>query len=127
MGHLPARESSVFREFLAMPGALTGWYLMTVLAAMTAVSSVRTRIAFMITALGGVTRSVLTSPHPASAGALAAVIPLLTWFAAGLLTGRDPLRRRIEDSWEVAGQAVVPRPRARVRTSPGAARLGRVG
>jgi hypothetical protein len=124
--HLPAHESSLFREYLAMPGALTGWYLMTALAAITAVSSVRTRIAVMVAALGGVTTAVLTSPHPASAGVLAAVVPLLTWFAVGLLTDKDPVRPRTADAWEPEGQAVAPRPRARVR-APGTARLGRAG
>jgi hypothetical protein len=124
--HLPAHESSLFREYLAMPGALTGWYLMTALAAITAISSVRTRIAVMVAALCGVTTSVLTSPHPASAGVMAAVVPLLTWFAVGLLTRNDPVRRRAADAWDPEGQVVAPRPRAHVRT-PATARLGRAG
>lgn len=115
--HLPAHESSLFREYLAMPGALTGWYLLMASAAVTAISSVRTRIAVMVTAACGVTTSVLTSPHPASAGVLGAVVPLLTWFAVGVFARKDPVRRRPADAWEPEGQVVTLRPRAQ---DPGA-------
>lgn len=109
---LPAQESSLFREYLAMPGALTGWYLLMALAVVTAISSVRARIAVMMTAMCGVTTSVLTSPHPVSAGVLGAAVPLLTWFVAGRLPRKDSWSRGPADAWEPEGQVVALRPRA---------------
>ncbi|WP_328891041.1 hypothetical protein [Streptomyces sp. NBC_00316] len=99
LNHLPEHESSLFREYLAMPGALTGWYLLMALAVVTAISSVPARIAVMMTAVCGVTTSVLTSPHPAFAGALGAAVPLLSWCVAGRLPRRESWSRGPADAW----------------------------
>lgn len=113
--HLPAHESSLFREYLTMPGALTGWYLLLASAVITAIASVRARIALAVTAVFGVTTSVLASPHPASAGVLGAVVPLLAWFAAGRLPRKDVRGPGPADAWEPEGRVVPLRPHAELR------------
>ncbi|MFD7405998.1 hypothetical protein ACFV7R_25705 [Streptomyces sp. NPDC059866] len=97
---LPAHEGSLIREYLALPGALTGWYLVMALAVVTAVPSARTRITVGVAALSAVVISVLASSHPWLAAASAAGIPLLTWFVAGRLPGQDTGRRRPADAWD---------------------------
>lgn len=109
--HLRAHEGSLFREYLALPGALTGWYLIMALAVVTAISSRRVRIAVVVTALSAVATCVLTSPHPELAATFAAVVPLLTWFVAGRLAGREARRRCPADAWDPQGRVVPLRSR----------------
>ncbi|MFD4612227.1 hypothetical protein ACFWOT_29980 [Streptomyces sp. NPDC058440] len=111
LAHLPAHESSLFREYLTMPGALTGWYLLLALELVTAISSIRARIAVMVMALCAVTTSVLRAAHPGSAGVLGAVVPLLTWFIAGHFPRKDTRRGVPSDAWAPQGKAIELRPR----------------
>lgn len=111
LGHLPADEGSLLREYLAMPGALTGWFLLIALAVVTAVPSARVRIVLALTATGAVAVSVLTSPQPVHAVTFAAGVPLLTWSVAGLLPGQRAWRHRPADAWYPHGRVISARPR----------------
>ncbi|MGW6961797.1 hypothetical protein [Streptomyces chartreusis] len=118
-GDLPAHEGSLLREYLAMPGALTGWYLLTAVAMATALPSPRARIAVVTAGLGAVATSVLTSADPLRAALFAAGVPLLTWWVAGRLPGQRTGRRRQQaDSWYPQGRVVTSRTRSRSRTRP---------
>ncbi|MEV7991306.1 hypothetical protein AB0O67_05150 [Streptomyces sp. NPDC086077] len=113
--HFPAHEGSLFREYLALPGALTGWYLLTAVAMATAIPSPRVRIAVATTGLGAVATSVLTSYGPGLAALFAAGVPLLAWWVAGRLLGQQAWRRQLLDAWDPQGRVVSSRTRTPVR------------
>ncbi|MFE7751301.1 hypothetical protein [Streptomyces sp. NPDC057428] len=113
--HLPAHEGSLFREYVALPGALTGWYLLTALAMATAVLSLRARVVSVTAGLGVVVTSALTSADPVLAGLFAAVVPLLAWFAAGLFAGQRAPGRRPADLRDPGAPMVSFRTRTPVR------------
>lgn len=120
--HLPAREGSLLGDYLAMPGALTGWCLVTALAVTSAVSSSRARVAVMTTALGAIATSVLTTEHTGLAVTFAAGVPLVSWLLAGRLTRQDARARGPADAWEPEGRVEPVRRRAGARKRvPGAA------
>lgn len=112
LAHLPEHGRPLFGEYLAMPGSLTGWYLLLALSVLTAVSSVRARVALVVTTVCAVTTSVLTSPQPAATGVLGAAVPLLAWFAAGRFVQKGAGSRGPTDAWEPNG------PRRRRRSLP---------
>ncbi|MGW4601464.1 hypothetical protein ACWEOA_40285 [Streptomyces sp. NPDC004457] len=115
LDHLPAREGSLLGDYLAMPGALTGWCLLTALGVVSAVSSSRARVAVMTTALGAVATSVLTTEHAGPAVTFAAGVPLLSWFLAGRLARLGARARGPADAWEPEGRAEPVRRRAGTR------------
>ncbi|ANJ12055.1 MULTISPECIES: hypothetical protein [Streptomyces] len=112
-GGLPAREGSLFRDYAALPGALTGWYLLTALAMAAAAPSIRVRILVATAGSGAVVISVLPSADPVTAAIFAAAVPLLAWFLTGRLPGRRARRRRRADAWYPGGEAMPPRDRAK--------------
>ncbi|WP_327111204.1 hypothetical protein OG206_01145 [Streptomyces sp. NBC_01341] len=113
--HLPAHEGSLFREYVALPGALTGWYLLTALAMATAVLSHRVRAAVITAGLGIVVISTLTSTDPALAGLFAAGTPLLAWFVAGRVPAQRARWPRPAGSRDPQGGTVSFRTRAPAR------------
>ncbi|MFF4243556.1 hypothetical protein ACFYY2_03670 [Streptomyces sp. NPDC001822] len=113
--HLPAHEGSLFREYVALPGALTGWYLLTALAMATAVLSHRVRAAVVLAGLGIVVTSTLTSADPALAGLFAAGAPLLAWFVAGRVPAQRARWRAPADSRDPQSGTVSLLPRAPFR------------
>lgn len=116
LGNLPGHEDRLFQEYVALPGALTGWYLLTAVAMAAAIPSVRVRIAVATTGLGAVVTSALTSGDPLRAVLFAAVVPLLTWGVAGRFPGRQAERRRRRaDAWDPRGLEIVTRTRTRTR------------
>lgn len=121
LDHLPAREGSLLGDYLAMPGALTGWCLLTALGVISAVSSSRARVAVMTTALGAVATSVLTTEHTGPAVTFAVGVPLVSWLLAGRLSRRGARARGPADAWEPEGRAEPVRGRAGTRKRlPGA-------
>ncbi|MBQ0888741.1 hypothetical protein KBZ94_28150 [Streptomyces sp. RM72] len=103
---LPAHEGSLFRDYVALPGALTGWYLLTALAMAAAVSSTRVRILVGTAGTGAVAISVLPSADPVTAASFAAAVPLLAWFLASRLPGQRAQRHRPADAWFPRREAV---------------------
>ncbi|MGV9350537.1 hypothetical protein ACWDSD_38465 [Streptomyces spiralis] len=104
--HLPAREGSLLGDYLATPGALTGWYLLIALAVTSSVSSSRVRVAVMTTALGAVATSVLTTEHTGLAVTFAAAVPLVSWFVAGRLSPQGEGPHGPADAWDPGGRVV---------------------
>ncbi|GGT03275.1 hypothetical protein [Streptomyces chromofuscus] len=119
--YLPAREGSLLGDFLATPGALTGWYLLIAMAVTSALSSSRARVAVATTALSAVATSVLTTDHTGLAITFAAGIPLASWFVAGRLSPRRARSRRPADAWDPEGRAVLRRRTVAPQRIPGPA------
>lgn len=107
LADLPAHEGSLFSDYVALPGALTGWCLLTAFAMAAAVPSPRARILVVTAGLGAVVISVLTSADPVLAASFAAGAPLLAWFLASRLPGQREPRHRPADAWDPQG-GVVP-------------------
>ncbi|MEV8092241.1 hypothetical protein [Streptomyces nigra] len=117
LGDLPAHEGGLLREYLALPGALTDWYLLTAVATAVALPSHRARIAVVTTGLGAVMTSVLTSADPLRAALFAAGVPLLAWWVAGRFAGyRTEPRRRQADAWDPQGRVITAPARTRTRS-----------
>ncbi|MFJ3288633.1 hypothetical protein ACIPMW_25520 [Streptomyces sp. NPDC086669] len=118
LADLPAHEGSLLREYLALPGALTGWYLLTAVTTAVALPSPRARIAVATTGAGAVVTSVLTSADPLRAALFAVGVPLLAWWVAGRFPGyRTEPRRRQADAWDPRGRVVAARTPTRTRTA----------
>ncbi|MFE2050834.1 hypothetical protein ACFXAS_20285 [Streptomyces sp. NPDC059459] len=117
LGDLPALEGSLLRDYVALPGALTGWYLLTALAMAAAVPSTRVRILVMTAGTGAVIISVLPSADPVTAASFAAGVPLLAWFLVSRLPGQRALRRRPADAWTPRRGAVPLRNRVPARAA----------
>lgn len=118
-GDLPAHEGGPLREYLALPGALTGWYLLTAVAMAVALPSPRARIAVVTTGAGAGMTSVLTSADPLRAALFAVGVPLLAWWIAGRFPGYRPEPRRPQAGARDPQGRVIPvrtRPRTRSRT-----------
>ncbi|MEU1081669.1 hypothetical protein ABZ368_15775 [Streptomyces sp. NPDC005908] len=128
LADLPAHEGSLFSDYVALPGALTGWYLLTALAMATAVPSPRARILVVTAGLGAVVVSVLTSGDPVLAASFAAGAPLLAWYLASHLPGQRGTRHRPADAWDPQGRLVPLHVRAPARAhTPAPALTRRVG
>ncbi|MGW1888329.1 hypothetical protein [Streptomyces sp. NPDC001970] len=108
---LPTPEGSVVRDYVALPGALAGWYLLMGLALAAVLSAVRARIAVMVVALSAVATSVLTADHQMHGAAWAAGVPLVAWYVAGGLQRPRTRGRGPADAWEPEGRVVPFRPR----------------
>lgn len=122
---LPMREGLV-RDYLALPGVLTGWYLLMALAVVACISAVRARIAVMVIALSAVAVAVLTADHHLLGALWAAAVPLMAWYAAGRIQQHGTPSRATADAWQLQGDAVPFRPRAKVpehRAAPHSAPL----
>ncbi|MGW0631709.1 hypothetical protein [Streptomyces sp. NPDC002758] len=117
---LPVHEGLV-RDCLALPGVLTGWYVLMALAVVACISAIRARIAVMVIALSAVAVAVLTADHHVLGAVWAAGVPLMAWYAAGRIQRQWARSRGAADAWEPQGDAVPFRPRAEVpeqRTTP---------
>ncbi|MFI8007003.1 hypothetical protein [Streptomyces sp. NPDC086010] len=114
--HLPANEGSLVREYVALPGALTGWYLLAILVTATAVLSHRVRAVLVTGGLGIVVISTLTSADHALAVVFAAGVPLLAWFTAGRVAVRRERGTKAAGSRAPQSGAVSARTRAPLRT-----------
>lgn len=114
--HLPAHEGSLFRAYGALPGALTGWYLLAILATATAVLSHRVRAVLVTAGLGIVVISTLISTDPALAVVFAAGVPLLAWFTAGRIVVRRERGTKAAGSRAPQSGEVPARTRAPLRT-----------
>ncbi|MFF3878467.1 hypothetical protein [Streptomyces sp. NPDC001978] len=79
---LPVHKGLV-RDCLALPGVLTGWYVLMTLAVVACISAIRARIAVMVIALSAVAVAVLTADHHVLGAVWAAGVPLTAWYAAG--------------------------------------------
>ncbi|WP_225651791.1 hypothetical protein [Streptomyces pseudogriseolus] len=125
LGDLPAYEASLFTHYVALPGALTGWYLLTALAMAAAVPSPLARILVVTAGLGGVVISVLTSADPVLAASFAAGVPLPAWYLASRLPGQRGTRHRPADAWDPQGRVVPLHDRAPARAHTPARALTR--
>ncbi|MFD9003010.1 hypothetical protein ACFV0T_18855 [Streptomyces sp. NPDC059582] len=104
---LPTQEGSVVRDYVALPGALAGWYLLMGLALAADLTAVRARIAVMVVALSGVATSVLTAGHHMHAALWAAGVPLVAYYVAGRV--QRPRRRGRgpdADAWDPESRVV---------------------
>ncbi|MFI8008080.1 hypothetical protein [Streptomyces sp. NPDC086010] len=110
MQDLPAREGRLLHEYVALPGVLTGWYLLMALAAVACIPAVRPRIAVAVGALIGVAASVLILPHHGLAAVWGAVVPLCSWFVAGCLQRRSLWALPAPGPWDAPEQALPSRP-----------------
>ncbi|MCF3130456.1 hypothetical protein [Streptomyces olivochromogenes] len=109
MRGLPSPEGSVVHDYVALPGALTGWYLLMALALAAALSAVRAGIAVLVVAVSAVATSVLTADDPVYGAVWAAGVPLVAWYAAGRVQRPRTRGRGGADAWEPEGR-VVPFP-----------------
>ncbi|AVH55747.1 MULTISPECIES: hypothetical protein [Streptomyces] len=108
---LPVPEGSLVRDYLALPGALAGWYVLAGLAVAAGLSAVRARIVVLVVALSAVTIAVLTSDHRMLSAVWAAGVPLVAWCVAGLVQRPETSSRGPVDAWEPDGRTVPFRPR----------------
>ncbi|WP_328727366.1 hypothetical protein [Streptomyces sp. NBC_00259] len=108
---LPTPEGSVVRDYVALPGALAGWYLLMGLAWAAGLPAVRARIAVMVVALSAVATSVLSADHQMHGAAWAAGVPLVAWYVAGRIQRPRTRGRGTADAWDPEGLVVPFRPR----------------
>ncbi|MFF4442583.1 hypothetical protein [Streptomyces sp. NPDC001621] len=107
---VPVREGSVVRDYPALPGVLTGWYLLLALAVFAGACGVWARFAVTVIALPAVAASVVTADHPLLATVWAVGVPLVAWYPAGRLQDREGARRRgAVDAAEPQGAGFRPR------------------
>ncbi|WP_351236273.1 hypothetical protein [Streptomyces sp. NPDC002133] len=108
---LPTPEASVVRDYVALPGALAGWYLLMGLALAAGLPAVRAGVAVMVIALSAVAISVMTAGHQMQGAAWAAGVPLVAWYAAGRIQRPGTRMRGTADDWEPEGRLLPFRPR----------------
>ncbi|MFI9615811.1 hypothetical protein ACIHCM_29725 [Streptomyces sp. NPDC052023] len=106
VGALPMPQGPVVRDYVALPGALAGWYLLTGLALAAGLSAVRARIATMVTALSAVATSVLIADHMMRGAVWAVGVPLLAWYVAGRVQRPGTPARGTADAWDPEGRVV---------------------
>ncbi|MEV7891179.1 hypothetical protein ACWD3I_22855 [Streptomyces sp. NPDC002817] len=90
----PVRETSLIRDYLALPGIHAGWYVLMAWAVATATTKIWPRAGVMLIALSAVAAAVSTTDRPVLAALPAAVGPLLAWYATGRLPGREERQPR---------------------------------
>lgn len=81
----PVREASLFDDYLALPGASAGWYVLMVLVVFTTTTKTWPRVTVLLTALTATAAGTSTGGSPWLAALPAVTVPLLAWFAAGHL------------------------------------------
>jgi hypothetical protein len=123
-------EQSFVRAYLALPGALVGWYSLMALALTAGLTAPRPRIAVMVIALSVVAVSVADSDHPGLSTLWSAGVPLVAWLIAGRVQRPAHTRRGAADAWEPGARPVPLRPRGGVtarRPAPHAVPLRKAG
>lgn len=108
---LPTTGASVIRDYVALPGALAGWYLLMGLAWAAGLPAVRAGIAVMVAAVSVVATSVLSADHQMHGAAWAAGVPLVAWYVAGRFQRPGTRRRGAANAWDPEGRTVPSRPR----------------
>lgn len=81
----PVHETSLFADYLALPGATAGWYVLMALAVVTSTTKSWPRVTVLLTALAATAAGASTGGSLWLAALPPVVVPLLAWFAAGHL------------------------------------------
>lgn len=81
----PVHETSLIRDYLALPGVHAGWYVLMAFAVVAATTKTGPRIGVTFIALFAVVTALCTTEHPMVDLLPAAVGPLLAWYATGRL------------------------------------------
>ncbi|MFF4357578.1 hypothetical protein [Streptomyces sp. NPDC001604] len=90
----PVRETSLIRDYLALPGVHAGWYVLMASAVAAATARTWPRIGVMLIAPAAVVAAVSTTGIPLLDALPAAIAPLLAWYATGRLPGRNEGKSR---------------------------------
>ncbi|MFF1298368.1 MULTISPECIES: hypothetical protein [unclassified Streptomyces] len=81
----PVHETSLFGDYLALPGATAGWYVLMALAVVTTTAQTWPRVTVLLTALAATAAGASTGGSLWLAVLPPVVVPLLAWLAAGHL------------------------------------------
>ena len=101
---LPASQTSLLRDYLALPGVGASWYVLTALAVAATVVRPRVRLAVLLAALSTVAWEVLASDSRPLAALPAVGTPVVAWFVVGV-----PVRQRARPGRAVsAARAAAP-------------------
>ncbi|MCX5336164.1 MULTISPECIES: hypothetical protein [unclassified Streptomyces] len=131
----PVREASLFDDYLALPGASAGWYVLMALAVVTTTTKTWPRVTVLLTALTATAAGTSTGGSPWLAALPAVTVPLLAWFAAGHLPHAKKEQRarggaNVLPAGDARARVLSFRPRTRVpepADSPEAAPLRQAG
>ncbi|MFJ8111700.1 hypothetical protein [Streptomyces sp. NPDC096132] len=88
----PESQTSLLRDYLALPGVVASWYVLMALAVATTVARPRVRATVLLVALSAVAWEVLSTDRHLLAALLAVATPAVAWFVAGV-PARDGSRR----------------------------------
>jgi len=95
-GHGDPLGLAHIQDYMALPGLHAGWLLLTALAVLAAARGVWIRMVAVVLAVSLDATVVLTGNHLLLDALLAAGVPLLAWYAAGLAEGlRRPSKRAV--------------------------------
>ncbi|MEE1759753.1 MULTISPECIES: hypothetical protein [unclassified Streptomyces] len=113
-----AREASLFGDYLALPGARVGWYVLMALAVVATTSKTWPRAAVLLIAVLAAVTGASTGGDLWLAALPAMVVPLLAWYAAGHLPYEKERHARggadASPAGESRGRVLSFRPRTRV-------------
>ncbi|WP_327714691.1 hypothetical protein OG381_04015 [Streptomyces sp. NBC_00490] len=130
----PVRESSLFGDYLALPGATAGWYVLMALAVVTTTTKTWPRVTVLLTALTAAAAGASTGGSLWLAALPPVVVPVLAWFAAGHLLHEKQQQARGRDNalsaGDVPGRVLSFRARTRApqrADTPEAGRLRQAG
>lgn len=88
------REASLFGDYLTLPGATAGWYVLMALAVVTTTTKTWPRVTVLLTALTATAAGASTGGSLWLAALPPVAVPLLAWFAAGHLLHEKQQRAR---------------------------------
>ncbi|WP_432194301.1 hypothetical protein [Streptomyces sp. bgisy027] len=104
-GGWQAGETSLIRDYLALPGVSAGWYLLMALAVVATTAKTWSRAAASLIALTAATAAVSTTDRTWLAVLSSVVVPLLAWFATGRLRDREEGKPRRAPAAASAGES----------------------